>query len=61
MLYKVYFDAAPAYLACTNVQSKVKKHHYLGNIDNNLFNSPIYIFANIIKNVMVLAVEVEVT
>ena len=46
MLYKIDPDAA--YLVCPEAQSRAGGYHYLGNVDDNLFNGQIRELAKII-------------
>ena len=58
MILHVESDAA--YLVCPKARSRAGGFHYLSNLDGTLMNSPIWVLAKVIKNVMASAAEAEV-
>ena len=55
----LFIDSDAAYLVAPKARSRAGGYHYLGNKDGQLFNSPIYMLAKIIKAVMSAASEAE--
>ena len=58
MILHVESDAA--YVVCPKARSRAGGFHYLSNLDGTLMNSPIWVLAKVIKNVMASATEAEV-
>ena len=52
-------DSNATYLVAKRARSRAGGYHYLGNLDETLFNGPIYILAKIIKEVMASVAESE--
>ena len=44
-------DSDAVYLVCLDARSRAGGYHYLGNVDSNLFNGPIYILVTIIEKI----------
>lgn len=59
MLYKIALDAT--YLVCLEARSREGSYYYLENKDDDLFNRPVYVLLNIIKNVMSIVAKSKVT
>ena len=57
MILHVESDAT--YLVCPKARSRAGGFHYLSNKDGTLMNSPIWVLAKVIKNVMASAAEAE--
>ena len=53
-------DSNAAYLISPETQSRASGYHILGNAAHTQFNGPVFILANIIKNVMASVAKTEV-
>ena len=53
-------DSDGAYLVAAQAQSRAGGYHYCGSKDGNLWNGPVLIIANVLRNVMSSAVECEI-
>ena len=56
----LFVESDAAYLVCPKARSRAGGFHYLSNKDGTMMNSPIWILAKVIKNVMASAAESEV-
>ena len=56
----LHVDSDAAYLVCPEARSRAGGYHYLNNKQGTIINTPIYVLAKVIKNVMASAAEAEI-